>query len=171
MSVCSRKDGKWAAYRDGRVIITKKRTFFDTRNYVWRIYSRRIQLKLTRSVTKYGKTFLPLVVDMDLCYTIVCHNDLRSDALTYWNPEGGASTINYLMGSPSLLPENKFHGLVVDHAYPCFKVNPLDLYTQDEVGHVNYQLTQHYIVDRAAQTLFISQNLRQANMHTNVWIG
>ena len=30
-----------------------------------------------------------------------------SDALTCWNPKERASTVNYLMGSPSLIPEIK----------------------------------------------------------------
>ena len=46
-----------------------------------------------------------------------------SDALTCWNPKGGASTVDYLMGSPSLIPEIKefiisgrLIGLAADHA-------------------------------------------------------
>ena len=51
----------------------------------------------------------------------------ESDALTCWNPKGGVSTIDYLMGSPSLIPEIKGScrpiGLAADHAYLRFEVN------------------------------------------------
>ena len=35
----------------------------------------------------------------------------RSDALTFWNPMGGARTIDYLMGSLSLLFETAYFTL------------------------------------------------------------
>ena len=48
----------------------------------------------------------------------------ESDALTCWNPKGGASTVDYLMGSPSLIHEirefiisGRPTGLAADHAY------------------------------------------------------
>ena len=53
----------------------------------------------------------------------------RSNALTWWNPKGGASTVDNLMGSPSLTPEiskfaisSRFIGLAADHAYLRSKV-------------------------------------------------
>ena len=56
-------------------------------------------------VTKYGKHILAL----GSAHGFVIYNGLlqwpRSDALTCWNPTAGASTINYLMGSPRLIAE------------------------------------------------------------------
>mgnify|MGYP007069668789 CR=1 FL=1 len=75
-------------------------------------------------ITEYGKHFLAL----GSAYAFVICNGLsqwpRSDALKCWNPKGGASTIDYIMGSPSLIPEIKkftIYGrpivLTANHAY------------------------------------------------------
>ena len=56
-------------------------------------------------VTEYGKHFLAL----GSAHGFVIYNGLSQpfgpDALTRWNPKGGASTVDYLMGSPSLKPK------------------------------------------------------------------
>ena len=75
-------------------------------------------------VTEYGKHFLAL----GSAHGFVIYNGLSQpfgpDALTRWNPKGGASTVDYLMGSPSLILEIKEFtiscgpsGLVAYHAY------------------------------------------------------
>lgn len=50
-----------------------------------------------------------------------------SYALTHWNTKGGASTVDCLMGSPSLIPDvrgftisSRPIGIAVDHAYLSF---------------------------------------------------
>ena len=52
----------------------------------------------------------------------------RLDALTCWNPKGGANIANYLMGFPSLTSKiiefsisRRPIGLAVDHAYIVFE--------------------------------------------------
>jgi hypothetical protein len=56
-------------------------------------------------VTKYNEHFLAL----GNAHGLVIYNSLlqwpKSDAITCWNPKGGANTFGYLMGSPLLLPE------------------------------------------------------------------
>ena len=71
-----------------------------------------------------------------------------SDALTCWNPKGGESTVDYLMGSPYLIPEIREFtifgrpiGLAADHAYLRFEVKdgcPSDVYAR-ESGMGMYQ--------------------------------
>mgnify|MGYP000338371851 CR=1 len=79
-------------------------------------------------VTKYVKTLSSLG---KRTWIFVIYNDLsqwpKSDALTCWNQKGGVSTIGYLMGSPSLIPEitnftmfGRPIGLAASHAYLCF---------------------------------------------------
>ena len=73
-----------------------------------------------------------------------------SDALTCWNTKGGASTIDYLMGSPSLIREieectisGRSNDLTADHAYLRFVVKDgctRDVYSK-ESGLVKYQFT------------------------------
>ena len=59
------------------------------------------------AITQYEKHFLAL----GSAHGFVIYNGLSqwpgSDALTCWNPKGGASTTDYLMGPPSLIPEIK----------------------------------------------------------------
>ena len=76
------------------------------------------------------------------------------EPLTCWNPKGGASTINYLMGSPSLVPELREFTtsgrpivLALDHAYLCFEVKDgctRDVYAK-ESGLAKYQFTRETI--------------------------
>ena len=79
-------------------------------------------------VTEYRKHFLAL----GSAHGFVIHNGLsqwvRSDALTCWNLKG-ATTVNYLIRSPSLIPEiteftiyGRPIDLAADHAYLHFEV-------------------------------------------------
>ena len=81
------------------------------------------------AITEYGKHFLAL----GSAHGFVINNGLSqwpgSDALTCWNPKGGASIVDYLMESPSLIPKIKVFtisgrpiGLAANHAYLRFKV-------------------------------------------------
>ena len=94
----------------------------------------------------------------DMSYGFVIYNGLSqcfgSDALTCWNPKGGASTVDYLMGSPSLIPEIKEFsisgrpiGLAADHAYLRFMVKDgctRDVYAK-ESGLDKYRFTRETI--------------------------
>ena len=104
------------------------------------------------AITEYGKHFLAL----GSAHGFVIYNGLSqwpgSDALTCWNPKGGVSTIDYLMGSPSLIPEIKGScrpiGLAADHAYLCFLVMngcTRDVYAKQEGGLAKYNFTQETI--------------------------
>ena len=80
-------------------------------------------------ITEYGRHFLAL----GSAHGLVIYNGLShwpgSDALTCWNPKGGASTVDYLMGTPALIPEIREFtifgrpiGVAADHAYLFFTV-------------------------------------------------
>ena len=85
---------------------------FDTNEAVYgEVMAKEVGLKRQAqdmsAITEYGKHFLAL----GIAHGFVIYNGLSqwlgSNALTCWNPKGGASTIDYLMGSPSLIPEIK----------------------------------------------------------------
>ena len=77
------------------------------------------------------------------------------DALTCWNPKGGANTIDYLMGSPSLITEireftisGRHIGLAVDHAYLCVDVAyayKKVVYAKNETMFAKYQFFEETI--------------------------
>ena len=84
-------------------------TIFDTNEAVYgEVMAEEVGLKRQAqdmsAITKYGKHFLAL----GSAHGFVIYNGLSQwpglDALTCWNPKGHASTVIYLMGSPSLIP-------------------------------------------------------------------
>ena len=88
-----------------------------------------------------GYDWLKHFLVLGRAHGFVIYNDLsqwpKSDALTCWNPKGGASTIGYLMGSPSLIS-----------TYLCFEVK--DGCTKDACAKTNnglakYQFTRETI--------------------------
>ena len=86
---------------------------------------------------------------------MICHNGLGSDGLKCWNLRGCGSTVDYLMGSPSLIPEiteftisGRSICLAADHAYLCFEVKggcTRDVYAKQEGGLAKYNFTQETI--------------------------
>ena len=116
--------------------------------YLW-------QAQDINEVTKYGKHFLVL----GSAHGFVIYNGLSwwpgSDAFTCRNPKGDASTADYLMGSPSLIPKIKEFtisgrpiGLATDHAYLCFDVKDgcwKNLYAKNGNGLAKYQFTPEII--------------------------
>ena len=134
-------------------------TMFDTNEAVYgEVMAEEVGLKRQAqdmsAITEYGKHFLAL----GSAHGFVIYNGLSqwpgSDALTCWNPKGGASTVDYLMGSPSLIPEIKEFtisgrpiGLAADHAYLRFEVKDgctKDVYAK-ESGLAKYLFTRETI--------------------------
>ena len=100
-------------------------TMFDTDNTAWRSYGRSWS-KATKAqdmseVIEYRKHHGFVIYSLSQWPS--------SDDLTCWNPKVGATTVDYLMGSPHLIPKitkftisSKPIDLAADHAYLCVEV-------------------------------------------------
>lgn len=109
----------------------------------------------TGEVIEYGTHFLAL----GSAHRLAIYNGLSrwpgSDALTCWNPKGRASTVDYVMGSPTLIPEvqsfiisSRPIGASVDHSHLILSLacgHTRDITPSHLPQHPRYHFTQDTI--------------------------